>query len=113
MPLLLSILKAGCDTNYHALTKGKLSTMKIKLLIGCLFLLFSICNQTNAQKSYWDKAEEKYNSDYRQRIVDNMNSKSGKAPTVPGSSGNTPEFMKTKEQKAADAAYLAEVRQRD
>lgn len=113
MPLLLSILKAGCDTNYHTLTKGKLSTMKIKLLIGCLFFLFSICNQTNAQKSYWDKAEEKYNSDYRQRIVDNMNSKSGKAPTVPGSSGNTPEFMKTKEQKAADAVYLAEVRQRE
>ncbi len=87
--------------------------MIFKSVISFLFCCFCIALQVQAQPSYWEKAEAKYQSDYRQRIVDNMNMKSGKPTTTPGSNGSTPEFMKTKEQKAADAAYVADVRQRE
>jgi len=87
----------------------------MKFLLATIILLgiFFITLQANAQKNYWEKAEAKYQSDYRQRIVDNMNMKPGKAITVQSSNGATPEFMKTKAQKAADAAYVTEVRQRE
>lgn len=92
---------------------AKINTMKPASIIIILLCSFLIALQATAQKNYWEKAEAKYQSDYRQRIVDNMNMKPGKAVTIPGSDGRTPEFMKTKEQKAADAAYLADVKQRE
>jgi len=87
---------------------------EIKSIVSLLCCWFFMVLHAKAQPpTYWEKAEAKYQTDYRQRIVDNMNMKPGKPPTTPGSNGSTPDFLKTKEQKAADAAYVAEVRQRE
>ncbi|MEO7444410.1 MAG: hypothetical protein ABIT96_06615 [Ferruginibacter sp.] len=83
--------------------------IELKLIVGILFSCFLISSHANAQQGYWEKAEAKYQSDYRQRIADNMNMKPGKV-AVPASNGISPEYFKTKTQKAADAAYMVEVR---
>ncbi len=86
--------------------------MKFKLKSSVILLYcFFIALQAKAQPTYWEKAEAKYQTDYRQRIVDNMNAKPGTVTTP--SNGNTSPLFKTKEQKAADAAYLAELKQRE
>jgi len=79
---------------------------------------------TFAQPDYWEKAELKYQKDYRQRIVDNMNMKPGKTGAVAGNVNATQNLedifkrnrvqpvVRTAEQKNADAARVAEARQK-
>ena len=80
--------------------------MKFLLTTIILLGIFFITLQANAQKNYWEKAEAKYQSDYRQRIVDNMNMKPStyKNPYA-SSGGDIDSYFKNKaDAKATDLA---------
>jgi hypothetical protein len=92
--------------------------MKVKLILSML-LLYSIAgfgqyinqyNNTNAAlQKQDDRAKQKAIDDARQ-----PNSPSKRTSNTPFVwEGPVPEFLKSKEEKAADAAYVAEVRQRE
>lgn len=72
---------------------------KITILSLLLVLSFNIFAQSN----YWDKAEAKYNRDYRESIRTNMNMKPGVAPSINYPNNNTSlnDLFPTKAEKAA------------
>ena len=80
--------------------------MIIKIIVPALFLLAA--NNTYAQSTYWDKAEAKYNSDHRERIRTNANTKSN----TNNSSSNGNGTSQTKATSAKEAQEYIEYRKR-
>lgn len=71
-----------------------------------LYLLVFITGKTIAQQNYWEKAEAKYNSDYRERIRTNMYIKpSTYTPPVPISSSPSGSISVSTRQNASEAHY--------
>ena len=78
--------------------------MIIKIIVPALFLLAA--NNTYAQSTYWDKAEAKYNSDHRERIRTNANTKSNTNNSSSNGNGTT----QTKATSAKEAQEYIEYR---
>ncbi len=71
-----------------------------------LSLLVFITGKTIAQQNYWEKAEAKYNSDYRERIRTNMYIKpSTYTPPVPITSSPSASASVSNRQNASEAHY--------
>ena len=78
--------------------------MIIKIIVSALFLL--VATNTYAQPTYWDKAEAKYNSDHRERIRTNDNTKSNSVNSPNNGNGT----FQTKTVSAKEAQEYIEFR---
>ena len=75
-----------------------------------LICIILISAKSYSQKDYWEKTDLKYNRDYRQRIVDNMNS--GNSSAVKNNNGTNDQSLQNfvnslKAKPAKDPALLA------
>ena len=88
----------------------------LKILLSLFSLLIFFSTNTYGQKDYWEKAELKYNTDHRQRIVDNMNM--GNSSSVKNGSGTDNQSLQNlvnswKVKPGKDPALLAQEKQNE